>query len=148
MSNSPSSEAHELLLTAGIITDPSVNGAWPGFIGLLRPEPNAQVTIVDTPGQSPNPKWLLDYPTIQIMIRGTADGYQAAWNKGLEIKNLLLGMDPHVFTSGDRWDGVTGLGDLMFLRVDDNSRPILSVNFRIIREPASTPGNARESLPL
>lgn len=140
---SPSSECIDILLDANIVGEP--DAAWPGFVGGLKPSPDAQVSVQDTPGQTPNPKWLVDFPTIQVLIRGAPDGYDAAWEKGLAIKNKLLGTDPIDLTAS-RWDGVTGLGDLMFLKNDENSRPLLAVNFRIIREPVSAPGSARESL--
>lgn len=140
---SPSKECIEILLAASIVGAPG--GTWPAFVGGFQSEPAEQISVVDTPGQTPNPKWLVDFPTIQVMVRGTVGGYAAAWTKAEAIKNKLLGTDP-INHSSSRWDGVTGLGDIMFLRNDENNRPLIAVNFRIIREPVSTPGSARESL--
>ncbi len=138
----PSKECIEILLAASIVGSPTQS--WPAFVGGLQSTPDAQVSVVDTPGQTPNPKYLVDFPTIQVMVRGAPNGYEDAWAKGLAIKDKLLGMDPYNHSTS-RWDGVTGLGDLM-LRNDENSRPLIAVNFRIIREPSSAPGSARESL--
>lgn len=140
---SPSKECVETLITASIVGAPTAS--WPAFVGRLMTSPDAQVAVIDTPGQTPNPKYLLDFPTIQVMVRGAVDDYSGAWSKALAIKNKLLGTDPIVFTES-RWDGVTMLGDVMFLRYDDNSRPLISLNFRIIREPVTTLGVARDSL--
>lgn len=144
-SNSPAYDAAQMLIASSICT---LNGTWPIKIGRLIPAPDAQVAVVDTPGRTPNPKWLLDEPSIMFLIRGDKDKYIDSWNKGRAIKDRMLGMDPITLATGDRWDGVLALSDLAFLAYDGESRPTFSLNFRLIIEPAigNSPLSSRDSL--
>lgn len=136
-------QASQILVTKGVATAPG--GAWPVFVGRLMDVPDAQLAVYDTPGQSPNPKYLLDFPFFMVMVRGGKDDYDGAYTKMREVKDALLGIDPTFFGS-DRWDGVTMQGDINFLRYDQTSRPLWSGNFRVIFEPASNALTSRESL--
>lgn len=107
--------------------------------------PNTQVVCYDTGGLAPHPSLLLDYRSVQVQIRGNADDYRATWVKAQEVKDTLLGLTPQV-VNGDRWDGVIGVGDLLFLHRDENDRPVFSVNFRVFLEPA--PSAATNRTPL
>lgn len=137
------SQASDLLVAKGIAT---VSGAWPVRIGRLLAAPDAQMSLFQTPGQTPNPKWLVDFPTFQVMVRGAKDDYPGAETKAQQVKDALLGIEPYVHTGGDRWVSVTMLGDFAFLRYDDNSRPLFSGNFRVIKEPVATVASSREAL--
>jgi hypothetical protein len=138
------SQAGELLVAAAV--GASSGTVWPIKTGRLLDTPDAQIALYDTPGINPNPKFLLDFPTFMVTVRGPKDDYEAAYNKIRAIRDVFLGMDPHNFGNGDRWDGVTGMGDINFLQWDDNSRPLFTANYRVIYEPASSVGSHRESL--
>lgn len=141
---SPAESAANVLITAGIVA--ASGASWPIFLGRLMPTPDAQVAVSDTPGQNANPRWLLDYPTIGFIIRGPKDDYPAAVAKAKAIKDKLLGINPFDISGVGRWDGVTALGDVNFLRYDENSRPLFSLNLRIILEPVAISGDNREAL--
>lgn len=141
---SPAESAASILVTAGVV---AASGAtWPIFFGRLMATPDAQVSVQDTPGQNPNPRWLLDFPTISFIVRGPKDDYPTAAAKAKAIKDKLLGTNPIDLPGVGRWDGVTMLGDTNFLRYDENSRPLFSLNFRIILEPVAVSGDNREAL--
>lgn len=118
---------------------------WTVMVSRFTEHPDRQVVVYDTPGLNPNPKWLVDYPTIQVLVRGPVDGYQAAWDKCKEVKDVLLGRDPEI-VDGDLIDGIVGMGDIAPLGYDDQNRPRLVVNFRLIVEPVPTPNSNREEL--
>jgi len=124
-----------------------VNGTtgWAGFLSRLPDSPDRAVNMVDTSGQTPNPKHLLDIVTIQALIRGVPDSYVDTWNKAKDVKDALLGL-PSQEVNGDWWSGVLGLGDLALVSYDSKSRPIFSVNFRIFVEPPASQLGHRESL--
>lgn len=143
--SSPAAQAQSLLVTASIGVLGGAVGSWPIFVGRLTTEPHAQIALYDAPGEAPNPKWLLDFPYFQAIIRGAVDDYGGAYLKAKAVKDALLGMDPQV-VDGDRWDGVTGLGDVNFMRYDDSSRPLFTMNFRVILEPATNALTKREPL--
>lgn len=141
----PAKEAADILINKGIVA--ASGSTWPVKVGPLPTTPNAVVAIVDAPGQSPNPKWLLDYPAIQVVVRGATDDYPGAYAKAKAIKDGLLGIDSFTTTAGNRWVSVTMMGEINYLGPDDNSRPQFSLNFRLIIEPVSTVGSSREALP-
>lgn len=116
---------------------------WVLKVGKTVAEPDQVIVMYDTGGQAPNPKWAVDFPTIQAMVRGKPNDYGTAWAKAREVRDALLGLDS-VTIGSDRWVSVTCPGDVGFVGYDDSQRPMLSVNFRLIIEP-STVGN-REAL--
>jgi len=144
-SNAPSFDAAQMLIAASICTS---SGTWPVKVGRFTTAPDAQVAVVDAPGRAPNPKWLLDEPGLMVLVRGDKDKYLEAWNKGREVKDKLLGMDPVNLASADRWNGVLMQSDLAFLMYDELSRPTFSMNFRLIIEPAAanSPLTSRDPL--
>jgi hypothetical protein len=143
----PSVDAKALLLGASVgSADPDAD--WGIHVSMVPPEPVRAISIFDTggTGEGPNPKWRLDYRTIQVLVRGGQNDYVAAYEKAQNVKDALLGVPAHVAASGDRWDGVTGIGDITHLARDENGFVMLSINFRIIIEPAATALTNREAL--
>lgn len=108
---------------------------WQTEIGAMPAEPDKIIMISDTGGQEPNPKWLLDFPTIQCMIRGIVNGYLDTAREAKAVKDLILGVDSFTTSEGDRWVSATMNGDLGFIGRDENMRPMFSVNFALIIEP-------------
>lgn len=127
---------------ASTASTPSAN-AWSIKIGKLVDKPDKLVALYDSGGFSPNTKWLLDFVTVQAIIRSAKDGYQAGYAKAQEVKDALLGLDPQAIGTPpispepdlrDWWSGVTMLSDIAFLKYDDNNRALFSINFRILQE--------------
>jgi len=142
MSNSNADNARLLLIAGGL--DGNIIK-----IGRLPSTPNAVMAIVDAPGQAPNPKWLLDYPALQVLVRGEIDDYAAAQQTARDVKDILLGIySLNVGPDGDRWNSVLMRGDINYIGPDDNSRPVFSLNFGLIIEPAPSASTNREALPL
>ena len=101
--------------------------------------------ISDTGGQEPNPKYLLDFPTCQIQIRGNVSGYLATWREAKAVKDLLLGIDAQDIND-DRIDGIIMNGDLSFIGRDETSRPLFTINFALFVEPQSVGNSNRVAL--
>lgn len=110
------------------------------FLGQEPDTPNTVITIYDTGGDAPNPKWLLDFPTIQI--RSRSKQYSTAYSNLINCRDIILGIDKLVvstttYVGFQQSTGVLGLGK------DEKDRYMLSINFNVTREPAS--GNNRQS---
>jgi len=118
---------------------------WQVEVGVMPDEPNKVISINDTGGAEPNPKWLLDYPTLQVMVRGNVNGYLDTFREAKAIKDLLLGITSQDIRS-DRWVSVTQNGDLSFIGRDEDMRPIFSVNFALIIEPQVVANSNRFAL--
>ena len=124
------------------------SGTWGVFVSKQPDDQNGLdrcVTIYDTGGLDSNPRWLLDYPTIQVMVRGKPGEYQETYAKALEVKNLLLGL-PSQNIGDVRWVQVNIRGDIGFIGYDSSRRPEFSVNFQLILEPDPTANSNREPL--
>jgi hypothetical protein len=103
------------------------------------------IAVFDTPGEAPNPKWLLSFPHFQVQVRGDVSDYAGAYQKARDCQDVLLGMTSQV-VNGDQWDGVVGVGDIAFLKFDESERPLFSVNFKVFLEPASNVLTQRQPL--
>lgn len=138
--------AKGLLVTAGV-GSASPTSDWGVHVSLMPATPIRAIAIFDTggTGEGPNPKWLLDYRTIQVQVRGGTNDYEVAYAKIQAVKDVLLGMGAQT-VEGDRWDGVTGIGDINFIGRNENDQPILVMNFRVIVEPADNALTQREPL--
>lgn len=107
--------------------------------------PDTIVAIFNSGGSPSNPKWLLDFPHIQVRVRSAVNGYNAAWAKSVEIHDLLLGL-PAQDVSGGRIDSITAIGHINPLGQDDKRRHSFSMNFALIVEPTATAETNRDPL--
>lgn len=126
------------------------NDAWGVYIG-KKPEAPAHdrvVVLYDAPGGTPEYKWLIDYPSVQIRVRGGPNDYEAASIKAKEVQGILIGRESYDASNGDRIVSISGMGDVSFDGWDDKSRPEFILNIALIIEPsaANTP-TQREALP-
>jgi len=125
-----------ILVAAGIGVLNATSG-WSIHYGKASDSPDTTITITHTGySQSSNPKWLLDYPSVQIIVRGSPSDRQAAKNKIIAIREALLGI-PAADVTGGRIDGITEISGIAPLGFDAKQRPLFSCNMRIIFEPSS-----------
>jgi len=127
--------AKDLLVAAGVGVFAATSG-WGIFIGKEPTAPHTIITAYNSGGTNPNPKFLLDFPSLQVRVRGAPNGYVAAEAKAKDVKNALLGLVSQDL-NGDRWVSVTMAGDITPLGNDQQNRPMFSLNFNLIIEPAT-----------
>ena len=132
----------DLLVTAGVGTFAASSG-WGIFIGSEPGEPTTTITIFETGGEAANPKFLLDFPTANIRVRGDKNGYTAGRAKIQEVKDALLGL-PSQDLNGDRWVSITMISDIHSLGRSERNEPMWGLKLSLIIEPAT--GTHRESL--
>jgi len=125
----------DLLVAGGVGTFGATTG-WSIHIGRMVDRPDTAVVIYPSGGQPANPKWLLDFPSVMVQVRGNANDYASAFAKAEAVKSTLLGL-PSQDLNGDRWVAINLAGDINPLGHDDSQRPLFSLNFRLIIEPAS-----------
>lgn len=140
----PSKGICDLLVTAGYTFGGTSD--WAVFIGQMQPEPDRCICVTDSGGRAPDPKWLLDYPSVQIIVRGGPNDYAAVADKVGHIKRVLLGMSSQL-VNGDRWNHINMAGEPSLLGFDQNKRPEFVLNFNLIIEPAVSLDDNREPLP-
>lgn len=133
---SPAEDFKSILLTAGVgSTDPATD--WGVHVSKEPTSPDRSITIYDTGGAEPNAKHLLDFNTVQIRVRGDKSDYQVTYQKTIDITSQLLGL-PKQTVNGTVFSGVWAVGDIIFLKYDDNNRPIFVSNWRTALERASS----------
>lgn len=140
----PAVSVKDLLVAGGAGTFAATSG-WSIHVGKLPATPNTAISVMQTGGLAPNPKWLLDYPSIQVMVRGAANGYVAARAKAQKVKDILLGIASQDL-NGDRLVQINQIGDIASIGFDDSNRPLFTLNFRLIVEPATSIDSNRIAL--
>ena len=105
------------------------------YIGKEPAEVQSCVTIYQYGGHDPDPKFRLNYPSIQIRVKGDVNGYSVAEQKMQSIVNVLLGMAKQTINS-NVYVGVWQIADTMFLKYDENEHPIFVSNWRIAVQPS------------
>lgn len=113
---------------------------WTRYVGNLPGSPDKVAAFIDSGGLNPWPHLLLDFPSVQVLVRGPKDSYGVAYAKAREIRDALLGIDSQdvvVDAETHRLVSVTMMGDIASIGNDSVDRPLLSINFRTIWEPPS-----------
>lgn len=131
------------LVAVGLGTFAATSG-WGIYISREPTTPDTVITIYGTGSfGEPNPKWRLESRTFQIRVRGAENAYTAAYAKAEAIKNALLGLGP-ITLNATNYIGIWMTTNIIFIRYDDNNRPIFSLNFRC--ECATTESDNRTVL--
>lgn len=110
------------------------------FVSKEPASPDDCITLYDTGGFEPNPKWSIGQPTVMARVRNVH--YPSGYAKCEEIKDALLGL-PKQAVDSTTYVGVWMEGDINFIEYDDNGRAIFTINFRISRESAAS-GNRQQ----
>lgn len=132
----PAEDAKDLLVAASVGVFNATTG-WAIGINKETDAPDTRITLYDSGGLTPSPRYLLDYPSLQVRVRGSASDPNAARTKIKEVKDALLGLESQD-VNGNRWVSVLGQGDVTPLGFDKNDRPLFVINFSLIIEPALT----------
>ena len=118
---------------------------WEIEVGTLPKSPDRVIMISDTGGLEANPKWLLDFPSVQVMVRGGVNDYLASFREIKAVKDIMLGLGSKLINL-DQWVSVTLGSDVTHIGRDENSRPLFTVNFRLIIEPQLVANSNRLAL--
>ena len=99
------------------------------------------VAFIDSGGRSGEVLIQIEYPTVQILVRGSPGqgGYTASYDKAEKIHAYLQGI-PQNPPEMPRLTSCVAIGFVNWLGRDESDRPQWSVNFQLITEPV-TAGN-------
>lgn len=125
--NNPATDIRATLISDGVTT--------PIYIGSEPTTPDECITLYNTAGgENPSPKFLLDFPGLQIRAR--ANDYVTAYTNILECFDLLLGR-PAFTKNTTRYTGIIALTGIFDMGTDENDRRLLACNLKLYVEPAS-----------
>lgn len=131
----PAKSLAGLLEGAGVGTIGGTSG-WGIFLGRLPTAPDTAMACKATGGASPWPHLALNFPSVQIIVRGAPGSYEGAEAKAREVVKKLLGL-PSQVVGNDFYGSVRQLGDVISLGFDEKNRPLFSCNFHLIVEPSA-----------
>lgn len=131
--NAPSVDIANLLESEGLGVFGGISG-WCIYIGTEPSKPDTTVTLYDTTGAEPDYAAAIEYPAIQVRVRGSPYGYPAAYERAKDVRDLLIA------TNGVMLGGATYsawiMGDVAYLATDESQRPIFVANYRLMRSEA------------
>lgn len=125
--SSPALDVAQLLATEGI-------GTYGTNLHLAKDPGGTKelsITVYDTTGGAPNPKFARDFPNIQILVYSPEQDYVTGWSKCEEIKEFLLGTTTQVIGT-DCYFAFNMRSDIHHIGVDQENRFIFTMNFRLI----------------
>lgn len=128
MTATPADDVRNYLIANGI-------SAASIFVGHEPDEPDACVTVYDTGGEAPDPKFALDNPTVQVRTRDTS--YMDAYWKARSIQDILLGCGQFSGNESNLYVGVTANTGIIVLERDSQNRTICVINFNVYLQPGS-----------
>jgi hypothetical protein len=134
--NDPAEAIRQKLEAVGGIGTYNAATGWCITLGQFHPNNHTCITINGTGGRNPMPHYRINWPSVQIMVRGSPSGYVEARAKIKAVVDALLGMGTTVLNS-DTYRSCNQMGDVINLGQDANNRPIFSANFWFIVEPAT-----------
>ena len=124
----PSYDIRDILVTVDSVSTPI-------YIDREPVSPDECITIYNSGSwQASNPKYLVNYPSIQI--RSRANTATLAYNNLLEVFDHILGRAA-LTRNTTRYVGFYSETDIFELGRDDNNRALYAANFNLVTEPAS-----------
>lgn len=112
-----------------------VNGAtgWPLYIGTFPSSVDQAVLIIEGGGRQPEVAIAIDYPALQILVRGKKNSYAAARLKAQEIFEVLqaLPTGPTPLAEYPELTSVVARTAVTWVGFDED-RPVFSLNFNLI----------------
>lgn len=122
-------------------------GGWTPYVGNFGGADNS-ITFLNSGGRPPEVLVAIDYPNVQLIGRGNRSGnsYDILYNKMQAAKRKLHAIQE---TAGFKTyfpELVSCLvrGEIASLGLDDNQRPLLSLNFALITAPSDADRGNRD----
>lgn len=108
---------------------------WKGFYDHFAGD-DRTLAFMQEPGKQPEAAVAINYPSVQILGRGTANGYSELSQKMEALFNGLHSI-PQSIAQPHYQELVSCIarGYIQNLGKDDNNRPMMSLNFNLITAP-------------
>ncbi len=112
---------------------PGFSTGWILATDQLSDKPDKQVIVKDTGGRGAEHSVAIDYPTVQIIVRGGSGsgGYTEAYDKVIACRDALVCI-PSATTEYPELTSCTQRGNPVPINRDDAGRPRWSLNLNLI----------------
>lgn len=120
-----------ILTAAGVCTTGATSTGWTLKYRDLEPTPAQMVAVIPSGGLDGEQLVELDYPSVQVLIRGSSVA-----SSGLEAKVAAVNAALHLYSgtvNGRVYVNIARKGDVLWAGRDQNQRPIYSLNFGLVR---------------
>ena len=134
------------ILDAINVGTPSLLSGWVVTEGSMPTFPDMCITLYNSGGRSPEARLAIDYPNVQVIVRGTEKGYAAAEAKARDLKDIFHGITEAVAAPYPALKSCLQVGDTAEMGRDETNRPRFVMNFRLITMPTPGPFDRREAM--
>lgn len=121
------------LVAAGLGQNTASNSDWMIRVGYMQAGPDKTICIQEAGGRPPETGQQVQYPTIQIRVRGAGDGYQDMRDKEQAIFNFLHAGNAPVDIGGNYVYCFALSSSPVPMGQDGNRRPSVVRNYRLMR---------------
>jgi hypothetical protein len=120
-----------ILVAANVGVIPPAAGDWPIYEGQFPSEVDQCIMVREFGGRSSEVRIAIDYPSVQILVRGTERGYVTSRAKIEDIFLALQGI-PSAPAEYPELTSAVAVGGRTFAGYDEKGRPQWTVNFNLI----------------
>jgi hypothetical protein len=118
---------------------PSILNGWIGLAGQIADQPDQVFAVLDTTGPVPLDAVgnAIDYPSVQILLRGSKDGYNEAYQQLLVLRDAIN----RIPSGGEQYPELVSCVQKSMpgsIGRDMTGRPMFSANFQLIVNPANS----------
>jgi hypothetical protein len=122
---------------AAVIAREGAEGGWPVRIGRQAGTSARSIAIMELPGSAPEVKVAINYPSLQLLVRGDKTEYAVTRDRAQALFEALHAIDTPD-TDFPELTACLAIHDPGFIGYDDLERPMFSLNFRcILSKPAT-----------
>lgn len=133
----PSVDLSDMLAEAGVGVIAAESG-WGIYTTRLPDTPDTAIALMDTPGLAPEIVQPIDRPVVQVLVRGTANGYDEAYAKAMGVRDRLHSMG-RVTVGDTEYMFIHVFSDVGLIEYDENQRPVIAANYAITRRVPAGP---------
>lgn len=124
-------EVGAILTAAAVATTGATSTGWTLKYRDLEPTPAQMVAVIPSGGLDGEQVVELDYPSVQVLVRGSS-----AAGSALETQVAAVNAALHLYSgtvNGRVYVNIARKGDVLWLGRDQNQRPMYSLNFGCTR---------------
>ena len=102
------------------------------FIGIMPETPDTCICLIDSSGFKPEARYNWERPGLQILVRDKIGNYKQCFTKIKDAVTALHGIT-NLTINNHIYKCIVAAHEPLFIGLDQNNRPMFSVNFEVQR---------------